>query len=127
MIFNKLKTGGIFYMVEFHPIVWMFDYKSGKAKIKYPYNGREAIYEEYKGTYADTTSDMISKEYGWNHGLGEVVNALIKAGLVIEYLNEYDESPYDVFPDLVRTNTGHVQNERSLFPMIFEIIATKPL
>jgi len=26
IIASRLKDGGIFYMVEFHPIVWMFDY-----------------------------------------------------------------------------------------------------
>ncbi len=31
-------------------------------------------------------STMISKEYGWNHGLVEVVSSLFEAGLHIEYL-----------------------------------------
>ena len=28
MISERLKKGGIFYIVDFHPIVWMFDYTS---------------------------------------------------------------------------------------------------
>jgi 2-polyprenyl-3-methyl-5-hydroxy-6-metoxy-1,4-benzoquinol methylase len=28
MIYERLRPGGVFYMVEFHPILWMFDYKS---------------------------------------------------------------------------------------------------
>ena len=35
MIAERLKLGGIFYMVEFHPIVWMFDYLDGKQEMKY--------------------------------------------------------------------------------------------
>ncbi|WP_323788338.1 class I SAM-dependent methyltransferase [Psychroserpens sp.] len=125
MIAERLKKGGTFYMVEFHPIVWMFDYLEGKPIMKYGYMQDEAIYEEYEGTYADETSKMISKEYGWNHGLSEVINALVEAGLKIDYLNEYDESPYDVLPDLIKTDSGMYVTKEKLYPLIFEIKATK--
>ncbi|WP_418508421.1 class I SAM-dependent methyltransferase [Corallibacter sp.] len=125
MIAERLKPGGTFYMVEFHPIVWMFDYLDNKPVMKYGYMQDEVIYEEYEGTYADTNSKMISKEYGWNHGLSEVINALAQAGLHIEYLNEYDESPYDVLPDLVKTKSGMYATKDKLYPLIFEIKAKK--
>ena len=125
MISERLKYGGTFYMIEFHPILWMFDYVDGESKMKYHYNRKEVIYEEYQGTYADQSSKMVSKEYGWNHGLSEVVNALIAAGLHIEYLNEYDESPYDIFPDLIKQDNGMYRMKDPLFPMLFEIKATK--
>ncbi|AXO81349.1 methyltransferase domain-containing protein [Olleya aquimaris] len=125
MIAERLTTGGEFYMVEFHPIVWMFDYLEKKPKMKYGYMQDEVIYEEYEGTYADTESKMITKEYGWNHGLSEVINALTEAGLKIEYLNEYDESPYNVLPDLVETKSGNYVTKDKLYPLIFEIKATK--
>ncbi|MEZ4840070.1 MAG: class I SAM-dependent methyltransferase [Flavobacteriaceae bacterium] len=127
MIVERLNKGGTFYMVEFHPIVWMFDYLSGKPIMKYGYMQKEAIYEEYEGTYANTSSKIISKEYGWNHGLGEVVTSLANAGLHIEYLNEYDESPYNVLPDLKKTDSGMYVTKDKLYPLIFEIKATKPL
>jgi SAM-dependent methyltransferase len=125
MISERLKVGGTFYMVEFHPILWMFDYVDGPSKMKYHYNRKEVIYDEYEGTYANKASKIVSKEYAWNHGLSEVVNALIEAGLQIEYLNEYDESPYDVFPDLIKSDNGMYNIKDQLFPMIFEIKATK--
>ncbi|WP_111682046.1 class I SAM-dependent methyltransferase [Winogradskyella tangerina] len=125
MIAERLKSGGTFYIVEFHPIIWMFDYVDGTPKMKYHYNQKEVIYEEYEGTYADMSSKMVSKEYGWNHGLSEVVNALIEAGLTIEYLNEYDESPYNVFPDLIKQDNGMYILKDQLFPMLFEIKARK--
>ncbi|OUS03396.1 SAM-dependent methyltransferase [Flavobacteriales bacterium 33_180_T64] len=125
MIAERLKKGGSFYMAEFHPIVWMFDYLDGKSVMKYGYMQDEAIYEEYEGTYADENSKMLSKEYGWNHGLSEVINALVEAGLKIDYLNEYDESPYNVLPDLVETTSGNYVTKDKLYPLIFEIKATK--
>jgi len=126
MIAERLKQGGTFFMVEFHPIVWMFDYLEKPPVLKYSYHQKEVIYEEYEGTYADESSKMISKEYGWNHGLGDVVSALIEAGLHIEYLKEYNESPYNVLPDLVETKPGRYIEKDTLYPLIFTIKATKP-
>ncbi|RLJ67325.1 methyltransferase family protein [Lacinutrix venerupis] len=125
MIAQKLKKGGTFYMAEFHPIVWMFDYLENKSIMKYGYMQDEVIYEEYEGTYANQNSKMVSKEYGWNHGLSEVINALTEAGLHIEYLNEYNESPYDVLPALEKTSSGMFATKDKLYPLIFEIKATK--
>ncbi len=126
VIAERLHSGGVFYMVEFHPLVWMFDYTSGKPILKYGYHQKEAIYEEYEGTYADMSSPMISKEYGWNHGLSEVINALIEAGLRIEYLREQDESPYNVLPDLIANENGLYITKDRLYPLLFELKASKP-
>ena len=76
MISERLKKGGIFYIVDFHPIVWMFDYTSNPPKLAYGYHQKEYIYEEYEGTYADEKSKMISKECTWNHSLGEIITSL---------------------------------------------------
>ncbi|WP_445955904.1 class I SAM-dependent methyltransferase [Yeosuana sp.] len=125
MIAERLKKGGFFYIVEFHPIVWMFDYLKGMPELKYGYTQEDVIYEEYEGTYANENSKMKSKEYGWNHGLSHVVNALTSAGLHIDYLNEYDESPYNVLPDLEQTKSDMYVTKDKLYPLIFEIKATK--
>ncbi|GAA4236642.1 class I SAM-dependent methyltransferase [Postechiella marina] len=125
MIAERLNKGGTFYMAEFHPIVWMFDYLEKKPVMTYGYMQDEVIYEEYEGTYANQESKMISKEYGWNHGLSEVINALTQAGLHIEYLNEYNESPYNVLPNLVKTESGMYVTKDKLYPLIFTIKASK--
>ena len=125
MIAERLKKGGTFFMAEFHPIVWMFDYIEDKPIMKYGYMQDAVIYEEYEGTYANNNSKMISKEYGWNHGLSEVINALTDAGLHIEYLNEFDESPYDVLPNLLKTKSGMFVTKDKLYPLIFTLKATK--
>ncbi len=125
MIAERLKKGGVFYIIEFHPIAWMFDYQKEKPSITYGYSQKEVIYEEYKGTYADTNADMISKEYGWNHGLGEVVSSLSEAGLTIEYLREYDASPYNIFPKMIKNKQGMYERINKLYPLLFAIKAFK--
>jgi hypothetical protein len=103
----------------------MFDYLAEKPEIKYGYNQKEAIYEEYDGTYADQSSNMVTKEYGWNHGVGAVITALTDAGLQIEYFEEHDESPYNVLPNLVETKSGSYVTKDMLYPLIFTLKATK--
>ena len=125
MISERLKPGGTFFMAEFHPIVWMFDYLEDQPNMKYGYMQKDVIYEEYEGTYANPNSKIISKEYGWNHGLGEIVSALTEAGLHIEYLKEYDESPYDVLPDLINTDAGMYVTKDRLYPLVFTLKAVK--
>lgn len=126
MISSKLAPGGTFYMVEFHPIVWMFDYLESPPAMKYGYQQSEAIYEEYEGTYADESSkEIISKEYGWNHGLGEVITALSSVGLEVKYLKEHMNSPYEVLPGLESDDSGMYFMPGGLYPLIFEFKALK--
>jgi SAM-dependent methyltransferase len=127
IIASKLKNGGVFYMIEFHPIVWMYDYLETPPKLKYPYLNNKVIYEEYKGTYTNNDADILSKEYGWNHGLGEVVTALTNAGLQIEFLHEFEKSPYNSFPEMDKTSDGMfvLKEYQRMFPLLYSIKASK--
>ncbi len=46
--------------------------------------------------------DTPYREHGWNHSLSDVISALLGAGLQLNQLVEYDYSPFDIFPNLVR-------------------------
>ncbi|HMR20259.1 MAG TPA: class I SAM-dependent methyltransferase, partial [Sphingobacterium sp.] len=95
IISKFLKPNGKFVFVEFHPVVWMFD--DNFKKIGYNYFNSGAIIETENGTYADKTA-AISQEYvTWNHALSEVLNSLIKNGLELKSLDEFDYSPYNCF------------------------------
>ena len=127
IIASKLKKGGVFYMIEFHPVVWMFDFLQTPPKLTYPYLKGEVIYEEYQGTYTNNDADITSKEYGWNHGLGEVITSLTSAGLEIEFLHEFEESPYNSFPEMNKTKDGMyvLKDEQRMIPLLYSIRATK--
>ena len=55
----------------------------------------------------------------------DIRDALTEAGLKIEYLNEHNESPYNVLPDLKETKSGMYVTKDKLYPLIFEIKAVK--
>jgi len=112
-------------MVEFHPVVWMFDDKF--ERIQYAYHQEGVITEETEGTYADRNAAIKNSSYSWNHSLSEVINALISHGLKIEFLNEFPYSPYNCFQNTVKGADGNwrIKNLENLIPMLYSIKATK--
>lgn len=127
VISRFLKPGGIFYMAEFHPVVWMFDDAFQKIHYSYFNNGVLAI--EQIGTYADKTADINLTEYSWNHSLSEVVSALVKHGLQIQSLHEYDYSPYDCFANTVGNGKGgyFIKGYEGILPMVYSIKSIKKI
>lgn len=120
-----LKPQGKFIFVEFHPIVWMFDEEF--KEVKYNYAKSEAIIEVESGTYADTQANITQKYVSWNHSLSEVINSLIKQGLNITSLQEFDYSPYNCFKNTVKIEDRkyrikHLDNK---IPMVYAIEANK--
>src|SRR6187399_3774506 len=107
VIAERLKPGGFFYIAEFHPVVWMFD--DDFTHVKYYYENREMIVTENQPSYTGGSGIIEAKEYSWNHGLSEVINSLIGAGLEISSFNEYMYSPYSNFNNSSETEKGRWQ------------------
>ena len=118
-----LKPGGIFYIAEFHPVVWMFDEEF--TYVKYYYDNRELIITDSKGTYTDRDANIKGKEYSWNHSISEVLNALIKNGLQIEFFNEHMFSPYSCFNNIIQGEDGNwrIKGMEGKVPMVYSIKA----
>ena len=120
-----LKPKGQFVLVEFHPLVWMFD--DNFEKIQYRYFHTEPIVEQESGTYADRGADIQGENITWNHGLEEVVNSLIQNDISIQSLTEYDYSPYCCFQHAVemapkKFRIAHLEDK---IPMVYAIVGRK--
>ncbi|HQW04402.1 MAG TPA: methyltransferase domain-containing protein [Flavobacteriales bacterium] len=124
-IARYLKPGGQLVFVEFHPAVWMFD--NAFTHVQYSYFNREVIAEEEQGTYADRDADVALPSYGWNHGLGEVLTALLDVGLRIERFVELDGSPHDCFANTVQGTDGlyRIKGMEGKLPMVYGLTAQK--
>jgi 2-polyprenyl-3-methyl-5-hydroxy-6-metoxy-1,4-benzoquinol methylase len=125
IISKYIKPGGIFYLAEFHPVVWMFDDEF--THIQYSYENRELIVTENDGSYTDRKATITGKEYSWNHSLSEVLNALIKSGLKIELFNEFMYSPYPCFRNTVQGEDGkwYIKGMEGKIPMVYSVKAVK--
>ncbi|GGE35200.1 class I SAM-dependent methyltransferase [Sphingobacterium cellulitidis] len=120
-----LKPNGKLVFVEFHPIVWMFDYDF--SKFQYSYFNIEPIIETQEGTYADRNANISAKEISWNHPLAEVFQGLLNNGLKIESFEEYNYSPYNCFNNTVEFELGkfQIKSLEGKIPMLYSIVASK--
>jgi len=125
IISKYLKPNGKFIFVEFHPVVWMFN--DNFNEIKYRYFKSEAIIETESGTYANREANIEPETVTWNHSMSEVINNLIKNGLKINSLDEFDYSPYNCFNlteefEPKKFRIKHLDNK---IPMVYSVVATK--
>ena len=120
-----LKVGGKFYMVEFHPIVWTFD--DNFESMIYPYNNSGVLEFDTTTTYADKNHvSSAKKEYNWNHGIGEVVTAFASTGMKLNFLNEHDFSPYNVFPYMIEVENGYqIEGFDGIIPLVYSMMWEK--
>ncbi len=125
IVARYLKPGGKFVFAEFHPVVWMFD--DAFDTVGYNYFKAAPIVETESGTYADKAAAITQTSVSWNHSLGEVLTALLGAGLEINSFQEWDYSPYNCFQNMVEVSAGkfRIAHLGDKIPMVYSLVATK--
>ncbi len=122
-----LKRGGFFYILEFHPITLIYDdapnAKEPKIILSY-FQGQDPLHFPASPDYA-TGILPGSDTYQWQYPLGEVVTALIKAGLKIDFLHEFPVSCYRALPYMKQRKDGWWGIDGDPFPLTFSLKATK--
>jgi hypothetical protein len=68
-------------------------------------------------------------QYNWSHGLGEIVNALIGAGLTIEFLKEHKTCLWQALHFMVQDDDGwwRLPDRPARLPLMYSIRALKSL
>lgn len=125
VVAHFLKPEGTFYIVEFHPFLETLD-EEGKH-FAYPYFGtRQPLRFVEAGSYA-SDSDVVGTSYEWTHPLGEVVTALLDAGLTLDYLREFPFSTYAYPPYLVPIAPDRYgwPDDHPTLPLMYAIKATR--
>ena len=95
LIARYLKPGGFFYIAEAHPSACTFPLdedlpKTGGFHPWLSYFHDEAGIRWPAGAdYADPEAMNTTATHCWQHSMGDIVNALIGAGLAIEWLHEF--------------------------------------
>ena len=124
---HLLNDDGFFYIFDSHPIFLMFDTEKlpdNVTEIKYPYFSKEPDVDDSIGGYASETKYGV-QAYFWMHTISDIINALVSAGLHIEFFNEFRENFFDA------GRTKHIGNglfnydfNDDKFPMSFSLKAT---
>lgn len=125
IVAHFLQPGGEFHFIEFHPVVWMLD--NDFTWLQYSYFNKQTIVEEIEGTYAERDAPIKNTSISWNHGLAEVISALLKNGLRLERFEEFDYSPYNCFNKTVQIaeRKWQIEGLEGKIPMVFALKAIR--
>lgn len=99
-----LRPGGRLFLREGHPMLWALDDISaadGRLVVEHPYFERTeaTVWDGPADTYVETDAVLHNGvTHEWNHGLGEIISALLAAGMHLTGLEEHDSAPWEAFP-----------------------------
>ena len=110
VVASFLRPGGMFYVVESHPIGDMIDEKiTDRIVLNRPYfsDGTPEM-EDSPNTYTDSDRSLDERvTYSWSHTLSEIVTSLISAGLRIDFLHESELGYFNMHPLMRKRGDGH--------------------
>ncbi len=115
-----LVSGGTYFIVDEHPISYLFLEEGISYFDKQP--------RRYSNSHDYCDYDYIWKEESveWQHTMADIINALIKAGLTIERLEEYNKGYYAVEPDWYEENSYYYPpGGPTPYPLMFSLQARK--
>jgi SAM-dependent methyltransferase len=133
VVADFVTPGGTFFITEAHPVMNIFENEGvgpGELRLAYPYWEHAApLTFPVTGSYADRDADVGNEtEHSWDHSLGEIVTALIEAGMVIEALVEHPFLDWQV-DFLVEDGDGLwtlPPDAGGELPLMFSLVARKP-
>lgn len=96
-----LAPGGRLFLREGHPVMWSIDEQVPDAiVIGYPYfETPEPLEWDEPGTYVETAVQFAhTRSHSWNHGLGEIIAAVLAENLAVTELTEHRSMPWEALP-----------------------------
>lgn len=137
VVAGLLRPGGRLYLREGHPILWACDHDRADDLLVIS----EAYFErdepttwDEAGTYVEVpehTEFVHTRSHEWNHGIGEILTAVLDAGLVIETFEEHrflDWQPWKLFEPVPERPDNYQlpEHRRDRLPLQYTLIARRP-
>jgi SAM-dependent methyltransferase len=127
MVGTLLAPGGRLYLHDVHPLAWALS--DDDLSIAHTYfEEADPFVDDSAQTYADAARALEHRRsYEWNHGIGEIVTALIGRGLRITGLTEHDWTVWKRWPWLVEAAEDSWTNPPGLprVPPTFTLLAER--
>jgi SAM-dependent methyltransferase len=128
-----LRPGGRLHLREGHPMLWSLadPRPDGLLSVEYPYFeiAQPSTFDE-PGTYVATDHEFVhNRTYEWNHGLGQIITALLDAGLSLTMLVEHDSVPWDALPGMMEhlaEGEFRLRDRPERLPHSYTLEAVKP-
>jgi hypothetical protein len=122
-------------MREGHPVLWTIDHERDDdlVVIRFPYfeTSEPIMLDEGPQTYTDGDTSVMTNTTTaeWNHGLGEVVQAVLDAGLVLTGLVEERECAWSAVDRLMEGDHERwfrMREGGERLPLMYTLDARKP-
>jgi SAM-dependent methyltransferase len=133
VVAGLLRPGGRLFLREGHPVLWALDdaRDDGLLVLEHPYvERREPTVWDEGGTYVQTEAVFThTRSLEWNHGIGEIVTAVLAAGLTLTELVEHDSVPWEALPGRMRRLEGgewRLADRPERLPHTYTLQAVKP-
>lgn len=135
VVARLLRPGGFLYLVEFHPVLQALGPKPApeagpELLLRHDYlEGRGAVAHDATYTYTDGPAIREARVvYEWAHGLGEVITALVGAGLMVGQLRETELLPWRRWERMVPAEHGwwRLPDDDARIPLLYALTATRP-
>ncbi len=99
-----LRPGGRLFMREYHPVLWSLgDPRTDELLvIEHPYFETEGVPFSEHHSYVDHDEPLTSPDIiHFNHGLAEVITALLDAGMSLTAIEEHETAPGRPLADMM--------------------------
>lgn len=123
-----VRPGGRFYVHDVHPVAWALA-ADGPTLLHSCFEESDPVAGDSTASYTDGDRPLAHRRsYEWNHGIGETVTALLRHGLVLEWLEEHDWTGWRQFPWLVGEHDGRWTSPPGgpRIPLTFSLLARCP-
>lgn len=134
LVADLLAPGGRLLVRDGHPALLALDqdHTDGDLVLAFPWFERaEPTVWDEPGTYVDTDHAFThTRSAEWNHGLGELVTAVLAAGLEVTGLEEHRSIPWKAMAHMVEVPGGEWAlpgDAADRMPLSFTLQARKPV
>jgi SAM-dependent methyltransferase len=133
IVAHFLRPGGALYFAEGHPTALVLDDETpctdGRPGFFVPYFHSEALILDDYRDYANPNARLRNtRTHQFMHPLGQVVTALLSAGLRLEFLHEHAAVPWRMFSCLVDDGaSGYHWPDKPWLPLSYSLRARRPL
>ena len=132
VVAHFLKPNGWLALADAHPAAYVFDSRTatpdGMPGWWVPYTAAVPLIEDRSEDYADPGAILRNtRTHEWLHPLGDVITALLDAGLRLDRFAEHDRIVWQMFDCLIRDETGYYRwPDKPWLPLSYSLRAVKP-
>lgn len=128
VVASLLRPGGVLYLIELHPVTETMADEALLVEHDY-FSHPEGDRWDSAGTYADDEAETSHNDtVEWTHPVGDVVTAVLDAGLDLELLHEHDHTVYRRWPFLVprdEDRTWRMPDGTPRLPLMYSLRARR--